>query len=103
MDNTADVIYLSGLIFAAVELAKRAGLPTRLAGVFAVVASLPIAQLHGYNVARNFEQWPDYMLSGILAAFVTAGVYSTTKSAAERRRAVHRDASGKFMKAPPKT
>jgi hypothetical protein len=98
MGVMADVVYLSGLTFAAVDVAKRAGLPSRYAGLAAIILGVLIACLDGYQRGEPSSQLANWVTAGIVAGLTAAGVYSGAKAATELPP---RDARGRFTRREP--
>jgi len=69
-----------GIVPGVVEIAKRAGLPTRFAGVAAVVAATIFITLSDVaqsgDVAGSFASW---VLRGIVTGLAASGLYSQAK------------------------
>ena len=73
----------AGLIVALVELLKRGpGLPTRWAGVVAVVIGVVLAALLKLD-SPAVGTWLQVLLTGVLSGLSAAGLYSGTKAARE--------------------
>lgn len=80
-----DVVYVSGITFAAVEIAKQAGLPSRYAGLAALVIAVLVAQVNGLYQSGALVAWPAFLMTGVLAGLTTAGTYSGAKAALSKK------------------
>ena len=79
-----DVVYVSTITFAAVEIAKQAGLPSRFAGLAALVIALAVAPLNGLYQTGSLVDWPVFLMTGVLGGLMAAGVYSAPKAALKK-------------------
>ncbi len=75
------VLFLSGVCFGVVEVAKQIGLSSRFAGLVSVLAGIALALIAGFagQVEGNAGT---LVLIGILAGLAAAGLYSAPKAAA---------------------
>lgn len=74
------LLLVSGLTVAVVELAKRLGLPTRIAPALALVAALGIQFL----VTPDPIIVRDLVLSALISGLMAAGLYSGTKTTIQK-------------------
>jgi len=88
-----DIVYLSGLTYAAVEILKQAGLPTRYAGLAAILLGVLIAVFDGHQRGEPATQAGAWVTNGIVAGLSAAGLYSGAKAATKLPA---RDARGRF-------
>jgi hypothetical protein len=63
------------VIPACVELAKRAGLPTRYAGIAAVVSGILLLALSDLALTDS-ASWPNWIIGGIVYGLAASGLYS---------------------------
>lgn len=89
-----DVVFIGGLTFAAVEIAKQAGLPGRYAGLAAVILGVIIACLAGYAGDPPSGALPEWIITGVVAGLSAAGVYSGARAATTSPQP--RDEQGRF-------
>jgi hypothetical protein len=63
------------VIPACVELAKRAGLPTRYAGIAAILTGILLLALRDLALVNDLA-WPGWIVGGIVYGLAAAGLYS---------------------------
>jgi uncharacterized membrane protein (DUF441 family) len=85
-DFTEAALVLSPVAVGIVEVAKRAGLPTRWAPAFALVAGVVLALLAAWgDVLGGFEgNWARVVLTGMVVGLTASGLYSGVKTTARR-------------------
>ena len=88
-----DIVYLSGLTFAATEILKQAGLPSRYAGLSAIIVGVLIGIIDGYQRGEGAAQASSWVMSGAIAGLTAAGAFSGAKAATQLPA---RDARGRF-------
>lgn len=88
-----DIVYLSGLTYAAVEILKQAGVPSRYAGLAAIVVGVLIGIIDGYQRGGGMAEASGWVMAGAIAGLTAAGAFSGAKAAA---RLPERDARGRF-------
>jgi hypothetical protein len=75
-----DDVFIGGaplilIIPACVELAKRAGLPTRYAGIAAILTGIVLLALRDLALTNN-DAWPTWILGGLVYGLAASGLYS---------------------------
>lgn len=80
--NTLDFVSISlfaGVVVGIVEVIKRTGVPSRWAGLIAILVGIAIAQIGGLAGQLEGNAW-NLALIGILAGISAAGVWSIPKA-----------------------
>jgi hypothetical protein len=75
-----DVVQLSAMTFAAVEILKQAGMPSRFAGLAAIVIGIAFAVLDGSNRGEPTNHAGGWIATGFVAGLTAAGMYSAPKA-----------------------
>lgn len=73
------VAFLAALCVAFVELVKQAGLPSRFAGVAALVAGITLSLIGGAAGRVEGDYW-ELVLIGIMVGLTAAGLWSAPKA-----------------------
>lgn len=73
------VTILAGVVVGMVEITKNAGLPSRWAGLVAILLGVIIAQIGGLAGRLDGNAW-DLLLIGVLVGIAAAGVWSIPKA-----------------------
>lgn len=85
MDPLTDGVVIA-LVPGLVEIAKRAGLPTRFAGIAAIAAATSIFALNDLAVADgNAGAVAGWIVKGVIAGLASAGLYSQAVRLGDRR------------------
>ena len=79
------VAILAGLVVGAVEVIKQTGMPSRYAGVVAIVVGITLALIAGAAEQVDGNAW-ELALIGIMAGFSAAGAWSIPKAALDTRK-----------------
>ncbi len=86
LDDTLPLIAgvpLVVIIPACVEVAKRSGMPTRYAGVMAILTGIVLLALR--DLAMSYPlNWATWIIGGIVYGLAAAGLYSQTTMLASR-------------------
>lgn len=68
-----DLVYVSPIITAVVEVAKRAGLPAKLCPLLAALLGIAYAIAIGFTTADPL--WLDLVINGLIAGLSAVGLY----------------------------